>query len=704
MSNEKVLKKFSRPSHENVAPTDKHRSERRPDVQGLRAVAVILVILFHANLPVPGGFVGVDVFFVISGFVITRLLWKELQLSNRINLRRFYTRRVRRLLPALALVQLFVAAGALVLQSPLGLQQQTARTGIAASLFAANAELASSVDYFAAPAEYHPLLHTWTLAVEEQFYFFFPALLFVAWQFGRRTKSARSPKLLLSFAVMSVLLVSLAASVFLLDARGAPFGALDSNRIFAFYASPVRAWEFAAGSLLALYEPALSRLSARIAAVCGAIGLALIVAAAFAFTDATPFPGYAALLPVLGTTLLILAGTGRQVGISRLLSRPLPQWIGEVSYGWYLWHWPFIVFTRAIWPHPSPWLLLLAALAALIPTWLSYRYVENPIRNNSRIVGWRAVGLAGICTLVPVALFAALYASTLFPSRTMRELNVANRLHLADARECKYYLPTAAGTREGCTWKSDSPRGTIILIGDSNAGQVAEPIAAVADKLRLNFTPAIFWGCPFADVITRKAGPFDEDGCRNFVTRWTADLVESRPSLVIIGNMAVEYIRPGSHVSFEHPATGEIASQSDKARAWEEGLRSTIGRLNDAGVPVLLIHNVPHFHGSKSFDLRACPAFRIYSDLASCGVTITKQESLEYNRPARQAEERALRGMPRARGADFTDVLCAREYCSTYRDGQFLYRDGWHLNVGGAMRLAPEFEKHIRSMARIDRE
>lgn len=173
------------PTHGNVTAlptTTQHGEHRRPDIQGLRAIAVILVILFHADLPIRGGFIGVDVFFVISGFVITRLLWQELQQTGRIRLRVFYTRRVRRLLPALALVLVFVAIGEFIFQSPLGLQQDTARTGIAAALFAANAELFRRVGYFAVTQESQPLLHTWTLAVEEQFYFVFPLLLTLAWK------------------------------------------------------------------------------------------------------------------------------------------------------------------------------------------------------------------------------------------------------------------------------------------------------------------------------------------------------------------------------------------------------------------------------------------------------------------------------------------------------------------------------------------
>ena len=363
---------------------DDRPTHRRADIQGLRAIAVLLVVAFHAKLPVPGGFVGVDVFFVISGFVITAMLLREQTVRQRLSFRHFYLRRFLRLTPALALTVLVVAVLSLVLQNPFGAQQTTARTGIGAMLLAANFVIGHAAgDYFATDTTTNPLLNTWSLSVEEQFYLIFPALLALGWALkrgmGRHVRKRVEPVVGI---VLTITIASFLVSV--LWTYGSPlaeqvttfFGGPQS---FAFYSPFSRAWEFGVGALLALLLTRLPRASRATAWGVGLVGAALIVAAALLIHDTMPFPGVVVLVPVAGTALLLWSGSWTTTGVNRALSvRPMVA-IGDTSYSWYLWHWPVIVFVALIFPQ-QPAILIAAALLSLVPALLSYRFVEQPIR------------------------------------------------------------------------------------------------------------------------------------------------------------------------------------------------------------------------------------------------------------------------------------------------------------------------------------
>jgi peptidoglycan/LPS O-acetylase OafA/YrhL len=288
---------------------------RRLDIQGLRAVAVLMVVAFHSGLPVPGGFVGVDVFFVISGFVITSMLMREWATTGRIRFGRFYVRRFKRLTPALALmVSVTVAISVLVL-SPFGTQQTTAKTGLGAALLSANIVIARTTGgYFDAAAGTNPLLHAWSLSVEEQFYLAFPLALVIGWVLTRRFRLLKAAPLLIvacigtaSFAIAVVTSLGYAVPSVL-------------RLLTGFYGPVTRAWEFAVGALLALAASRIPVLSKRTGLALALLGAGLLAASLWLITGDTPFPGIATLLPITGTLLLIQVGAASDNLVSRALT------------------------------------------------------------------------------------------------------------------------------------------------------------------------------------------------------------------------------------------------------------------------------------------------------------------------------------------------------------------------------------------------
>ena len=384
------------------------QTQFRRDIEGLRAVAVLAVVLFHADVPgVGGGYIGVDVFFVISGFLITGLLWREVSTAGTVRLRRFYGARARRLLPASAAVGVATAIGSAVLLPPLQ-ARSVIGDGIASALYVGNYRFAiEGNDYFADDMPPSPFLHYWSLGVEEQFYLVWPALIIgTAWLIRcarRRTRahatSSESPYLLV-LALVGV--VSFAVSL----------AVTHWSPCVAFFSLPTRAWELAVGGLVALTANHWRRLPALPAAIAGWAGLALILLACTQLGTSTPYPGTAALLPVLGTALVIGAGCpAPSQGCGRALSLPPMRAVGRMSYSWYLWHWPVLLLAPPLLGHP---LGLLGRLAAAVVSGglavLTLHLIENPVRFAAPVRGSPigSLALGGVATAVAVCVGVAL--------------------------------------------------------------------------------------------------------------------------------------------------------------------------------------------------------------------------------------------------------------------------------------------------------
>ena len=668
-------------------PTDHKANTRaetpsfRGDIQGIRGIAVLLVVAFHANVLFGGGFVGVDVFFVVSGFVITRLLTKELRTEGRLSFRRFYLRRIRRLLPALGLLLAMTMLLSIVLL-PIGAQQITARTGAAAVLFNANTYLTrygGDGGYFGLGAESNALLHTWSLSVEEQFYLVMPALVAASWVVAVRRRV--NPRRVVGVVLGTIFAVSFALSWLLTSGRLDPSG---FGAQIAFYSAPTRAWEFAAGGILAIAGGRAALVGTRRAGTVALAGMVLIAFAALRFDAQTPFPGTAALLPVLGTAFLLLAGGAcRPNVITRALAwRPL-QFVGDLSYSWYLWHWPIIVFAGAIWP-TSPIAKVAAAAFSLLPAWLSYRLVESRFRSQATPRARRTLALGAVCVLVPLIAAVGLEVGHRQLTATGTWKQFSNHADLT--RGCDNSVGLGQRDISNCLWLAPASTGRAVLIGDSNAGHFTEGFVAAANAVGLDALVATKAACPFVDIRLWNQGG-EKVACAEFVAQSVADLVQHPPRLVVIASASDTYIE-SNLVEVRSPNGGAVArTPAEKADAWAGGLGRIIQRLRGAGIEVIIVHPAPRLPPDWS-PLRLAPV-RLFGPPSWYNASVSRADAMQYRSLALAAENQAAGDQ--ARTIDVFDELCAGGRCAAYDGTHWLYLDSLHITVASSRMLTEVF-------------
>ena len=442
-----------------------HALKYRSDIDGLRAVAVVPVILYHMGSALaPGGFVGVDVFFVISGFLITTVIREEIEAGN-FSILRFYERRARRILPALFATVLLTFIVGLCLFMPDELRDLGASM-VGVAVFASNILFWQQTDYFSGPVELKPLIHTWSLAVEEQYYIVFPLLLMAIARWGGR-------RYLVPTVIVAILSFAISVLMLWLDPTG------------NYYLLPSRAWELLIGSLLAYGRP-FEVHNRRVGELLAAAGLAVILASVVLLDHDSPFPGYNALWPCLGTAAIIAAGTHAPTRVGRLLGiKPLVA-IGLISYSLYLVHWPVIVFTRYVlfdMPGPVGQVAMIAAMVALAA--LSWRFVERPFRNRHRYSQRAILTFAVVGLLLTGAAGAATFALRGLPQRfgELEALTVRNE----DSSEAPAASPRCfLNARSWTDWSGDacfltSGDGPVTLLwGDSHANHYRRAISAMA--------------------------------------------------------------------------------------------------------------------------------------------------------------------------------------------------------------------------------
>jgi peptidoglycan/LPS O-acetylase OafA/YrhL len=523
----------------------------RPDIEGLRAVAVILVVAFHAGVPgITGGYVGVDVFYVISGFLITGLLVDELERTGSISFRAFYARRARRLLPLAALVLVAVAIGMQFFTPPVF--RPTVRfDAISAAFYYSNWQFAlESVNYLTLGGAQNPVLHYWSLSVEEQFYLVWPLLLVLAVRLRRAGHPASRVRLRCAWVVAIVGGASLAYSLIETAAQPA----------IAYFETTTRVWEFAAGAVIALSAERLGRVPETLASIAGALGAAALVGSVLTDGPTTEFPGTAALLPVAGAVLLIAAGVAAPTrGVGALLSTAPLRSIGRVSYAWYLWHWPCLVFARtARWAPPDGrigWEATSIALAiSFALAVVTHALVEAPARRANWFAADRrrvlllassatgaaviALGITGGPLMLPggVGLIGDADASTSVP-RATTPLEAQSSTAYGALHGCHVGYDATAPAR-GCVFGDTQAPRTVVLIGDSHAAQWFPALERLATHERFRLIAWTKSGCPLAPGVHVYLPAIGRDYTE--CAAWTTSVLRRleampRPSMVILG-------------------------------------------------------------------------------------------------------------------------------------------------------------------------
>jgi peptidoglycan/LPS O-acetylase OafA/YrhL len=710
----------------------------RPDIEGLRAVAVLLVVVYH-GIPwaIPGGFIGVDVFFVISGYLITRQLLGDANLPSRCSIATFYARRARRILPAATLTTICTLVASALLLSPLD-TQRVIGDAWASTAFVMNYHLAAQANnYLTSSLPPSPLLHYWSLSVEEQFYLLWPGLLGLVLLAGRRGWRRRetsdadrvphgsgradnrraAPQTIVVAALLAIIASSIATSVLL----------TRSDPVWAFYALWTRAFELGIGALVAVLATRALGLSPKVRVAIGWAGIIAIGLAAGLFRDAMPFPGVLALLPVLGTAAAIVAGI-RPSPIAAGAETPLGwrpmQWIGARSYSWYLWHFPFLVLAPAVIGHALRGPVALAVLViSLGVAAVSYSCVERPLRRAPVVVARPRRGLAvglgaltcatvtaiGISATLPplvgaggpthlVSSFASRVGGGLTTPQVQADLiraaqaeavpsnlvpplyQARNDLPLTYRDGC--HLPFAATSGPPCVFgDTDSPT-TVVLFGDSHAAQWFPALDLIANRLQWRLVSLTKSGCPPVDVvISRNHLPFPQCGAWRVYEE--ARIVAMKPSLVITS----------WYDWFEHAAAPDASAPKGYRNFWLDGVAGTFLSLRRSGAEVVYIDETP----VAPVDDPSCVSTHL-SDADACDGS-RPGAGLENGTAPAEASIATKLGVKTINPMDW---FCTTTLCPAVVGNILVRRDFGHMTPQYSTFLAPVLETALTAM--LDRD
>jgi peptidoglycan/LPS O-acetylase OafA/YrhL len=658
-----------------------------PEIQALRALAVGLVVLFHLwPHRVGGGYVGVDAFFVISGYLITSHLLREVDATGRLGLAAFYARRARRLLPAsfTVLVVSLVAAAVLL---PAELADSNAQEILASAFYVQNLFLATkAVTYSASNDVASAVQHFWSLSAEEQFYLVWPGLIIGSVLAARRWLRRRTTTTI-GVTLVVLTLASFACSVW----------ATATHPAAAYFITPTRAWEFGVGALVVLVMRRWSP-AGPLALVLRWAGLAAVMVAGVTFTQATPFPGYAAALPCLGTAAVILAGdTGRRDPLTELFGWRPVQWLGDVSYSVYLWHWPLIVFTPYVLGHTTTWRSKLAIVAiTLVLAHLSKRYVEDATRFAPALVrSPRLVLSAALAGMLVIAAGSggsiALVQHREDEVAALTQGRVApcvGAAALADGARCPRALTAPAATpvvktdapwaplagcralpgspeARRCYWGKGTPAKTVALVGDSHAEHWRHALEVVAKERNWAFVEMYAGGCPAtnADVVTFEGHPREvPDACRTWTRSVTARLAQLRPSMVL----TTAFVR----ASVFAPAGSGPQGFVDVWRQWQ--------RFTD----VVALSDIPTTggkHGPQCLSIHA-------DDPIACS---TPRRLAVADDDLHKAVRLAASSGKSVKLIDLSRYFCDRSTCYAVVGGVPVYYDYDHMTNQFAVSLAP---------------
>ncbi|KNX36428.1 acyltransferase family protein [Luteipulveratus halotolerans] len=706
-----------RRSARNPEPQPK-RSAQRGDIQGMRAVAVLLVVLSHAHIAgFTGGYVGVDVFFVISGFLITGILAREVRRSGRVSILDFYARRARRILPAasVALVAIAVAAAFVYTTGNLRL---VLKDVVWAAFFGENINLArAGTDYFSTSSFVSPVQHFWSLAVEEQFYLAWPALIAALVLLARRGRSAdgehtRETVVRWSAAVIAVLVVlSFIWSVWRTGAEPQ----------MAYYSTFTRGWELGIGALLALCAGWVSRRPAPLKLVATWVGLAAIVLAGTQYDDATPFPGHHAALPVLGAALVLAGGIdGPRWGARVLLDTRPMRFVGDISYSLYLWHWPLLILPPAYLGHPVSLrgrLVLIAA--AIVLAWLSYRFVETPFRSVGSQRRSRALVLwpVAVALVLVSALGVRAGDSWLQGSKATEQAASFDRAAAQQQGADSYVRDVrqaAALSRDGadlpgtlhpaltdlfddvsrapgqcmalavpkvshplCSGGDASSSRTVAVIGDSHMGVWYDVLNAYAKDKGLRLVPFTKASCLPIDQLQWYYGkPYPE--CSTYRDWVVGQIAKLEPAYIVMSGSAFQ--------TMADPQTQRPPSAARGTQLFEQGVDRWLQRLEAASPQSK--RQIISDGNLLPKDAGACLGSRT-STMATCAKphnALVEDRNAAWQRAARRHDTQFV---------DMTPYFCDERTCPVVVRDIVVYRDRDHITTTYAEHLAPVLRSRL---------
>ncbi len=651
----------------------------RPEIDGLRAVAVLPIVFFHAGFHwIPGGFIGVDIFFVISGYLIGSIIMGDIA-ADRFTFRNFYQRRIRRIVPALLVVLLFtLAVGYLVLLPDE--YAALAKSTFAALTFMPNIYFwAEASTYFGLDISTQPLLHTWSLGIEEQFYIFLPFLLLLVHK--------------LRAAPMAMLIAVLAVLSFYCNLAFMP-----TDPKFSFYMLPARAWELLAGVLLVPLlqrAPLLSHAPRHrhLAQALSLAGVALCVAPMFLLNESSAFPGVNALYPVLGAALIIYATRQPGTWAGQALASSLPVAIGKISYSLYLWHWPVAVYAKLRWP-ASDWVPLAVIAFSLLAATLTYHLVEERyrLRGNRKRPAASLKELAALAAIVAVALGTVLLAGGA-PGRVPAAAWAAAG-EPADSGIPDNCVALVEGTQFGtrlCQLGAADAAPSFALWGDSHANALAPALHQAASTLGVSGVLLQGSGCrPLLGVY--RSGKTE---CREFNAA-AARYLDAHPAIArvyLAGYWRVPLMGFGydnSHFMIMDDLTTRRSAQ-ENAAVFRRGLQRTSAAL--PGRTLVLVEDVPEV--GRQFGKSVANHF------VRQGWLGTPPDTDKAYRPRQDGYARLFRSIVDEAAAtmDYLAIqphLCDNGRCPLLRDGRLMYEDGDHLSLFGSLTLAPVFVADLR--------
>ena len=664
-----------------------------PHVQGLRGIAVLAVVLYHAGVPIRGGYLGVDIFFVISGFVVTLSSIQQIEQSN-FSLSNFYARRIRRLIPLLTVVNVVTILLSVFFLSLYGEIQKAFATVRWSTFFAANIQLLNENSYTQLIG--NPFRHLWSLAVEEQFYFVFPIVTLLIIRFSKKSLIGDWKKW---FGRIFILLFIISLVYYLLLTQN---NQNENNLKQAFFSVGPRFWEFSIGVLMGIYLPKLSAISKKIAIPLQSIAIcALGVSLVFLSTNHL-LPRAVLVVPVFSTAVILIVGQTGALGI--ILSSRILTFLGDVSYGWYLWHWPLIVFVDLVFPR-SVFAAVTISIFALLLSSITYQRIENPFRRNSKIQGVKAVGvLLGATLAVNLSIISAdaignLTRENLLPTNQIwgdGKNNVLEECFLGE-RYLSWILTDPELISDRCSWpKKPVERHQIFAMGDSHMASYSGGLMTAAGQIGSTITLYGAVGCPPVFAPPKASVQF----CNRMGSAFINSIIAFRPSVVILSGRTSLYtskIKDFDVLEMRVPYV-DGTYPSDKS----DYLDSYIGQLDrtisfatkyGAKVIVALEPQIAQLN-SQSIIQHVFPGWIGGSDSESVD-RIRTRESI------RTAIYQRFSTNPKVLIFDPEFVLCTnRNQCLASRDEEPMYSDDNHLSMFGSL-LFTEKWRQILEMALV---